>query len=56
MKSLEESVATSLDCSGNSLLPYLPYILQDFWEIGASPEVIIDLIRKHKKNIRPLTC
>ncbi len=54
MKSLEESVATSLDCSGNSLLPYLPYILQDFWEIGASPEVIIDLIRKHKKNYSTL--
>jgi hypothetical protein len=49
MKTLEESIATSLDCSEEPLLPYLPYILQDFWEIGASPEVIIDLIRTQKE-------
>ena len=54
MKSLEESIATSLDCLEEPLLPYLPYILQDFWEIGASPEVIINLIRKHKQNYSSL--
>jgi len=50
MKSIEESVATSMDCTDLGLLPYLPYILQDFWEIGASPEIILDIVRKHKRD------
>lgn len=50
MNSLEESVVTAMDGSDPEIFPYLPYILQDFWEIGASPEVIIELIRKHAKN------
>ena len=47
MKSLDESIVTALDGSDPELLPYLPYILQDLWELGASPEVVIKLIRKH---------
>jgi cyclopropane fatty-acyl-phospholipid synthase-like methyltransferase len=47
MRTLEESVITSMDGSDIELFPFLPYILQDIWEIGSSPEVIIRLIRKH---------
>lgn len=54
MKSVEESIAASMDCSEEALLSHLPYILQDFWEIGASPEVIVQLIRKHKKDFPAL--
>lgn len=50
MKTLEESVVTAMDGSESELFPFLPYILQDLWEIGASPKVIIELIRKHMNN------
>lgn len=47
MKSLEESVVTAMDGSEKELFSYLPYILQDLWEIGSDPKVIIELIRRH---------
>lgn len=50
MKSLEESIANSLDCEHLEILPFLPYILQDFEELGTASETIIELIKKHKKN------
>ncbi len=50
MKNIEESVVFAMDGRDEKLYPYLPYILQDIWELGASPEIIIELIKKHKKN------
>jgi len=47
MKTLEESVVTALDGSDKALYPFLPYILQDLWELGADPDIMIKLIRKH---------
>ncbi len=47
MKTTDETVATAMDITEKELLPYLPYILQDFWEIGADPDTIIRLIEKH---------
>lgn len=47
MKTIEESVVVAMDGSDKELFPYLPYILQDLWEIGADPDTIIKLIRKH---------
>ena len=47
MKSIEESVVTAMDGSVKELFPFLPYIFQDLWEIGADPEIIINLIGKH---------
>jgi cyclopropane fatty-acyl-phospholipid synthase-like methyltransferase len=47
VKSIEESVVTAMDGSDKELFPFLPYILQDVWEIGAEPAVIIGLVRKH---------
>jgi SAM-dependent methyltransferase len=54
MKSVEESVVTAIDGTEIELFPFIPYILQDSWEIGADPEVIIRLIVKHKENIANL--
>ncbi|MBP7507141.1 MAG: class I SAM-dependent methyltransferase [Prolixibacteraceae bacterium] len=54
MKTLEESVATAMDVKDKGILPYLPYILQDFWEIGADPKTIISLIRKHSSGSKGL--
>jgi len=50
MKSLEESVVSAMDGADVGIFSYLPYILQDFWEIGSSPSDMIGLIRKHVKN------
>ncbi len=47
MKSLEDSVVTAMDGSDRELFPYLPYILQDVWEIGTDPDIIIGLVRRH---------
>lgn len=54
MKTTEESVLTAMDCTDREILPYLPYILQDFWEIGSDPDVMIDLIKKHLSNFTNL--
>ena len=50
MKTIEESVVTAMDGSDKELFPYLPYILQDLWEIGADPTIIIKLIDKRFPN------
>jgi len=46
-KKLEPMVAASLDATPE-LLPYLPELLADLWELGGSPAVIIDLLRPLK--------
>ncbi len=61
MKTLEESVVTAMDGTDKELFPYLPYILQDAWEIGANPGAIIRLIRRHadrfsEKQVLDLGC
>jgi ubiquinone/menaquinone biosynthesis C-methylase UbiE len=50
MKSMEESVVTAMDGADKELFPYLPYILNDLWEIGADPEIIISLIDRNFIN------
>lgn len=47
MQPIEETILAAMDCKDKGILPYLPYILQDFWTIGSEPEVMIDLIKKH---------
>ncbi len=37
----------AMDGTGSHLFPYLPYILQDLWEMGASPEVVLELVQRH---------
>ncbi|WP_298647093.1 class I SAM-dependent methyltransferase [uncultured Proteiniphilum sp.] len=48
--SIEESVVTAMDGDDAEIFPYLPYILQDFWEIGSSPSDMIELIEKHTND------
>ena len=50
MKTIEESVVTAMDGSDKELFSYLPYILQDLWEIGADPDIIVKLIDKQFSN------
>ena len=48
MESINNSIIKSLDGRNKNLLPFIPYLLQDLWEIGSSPEVINQLLKKHK--------
>lgn len=51
MKTIEESIAVAMDAQQNTdIIPFLPYIFQDFWELGTPPEIVIDLILRHCKN------
>lgn len=61
MSNVEEKLAKSLTAESVELIPYLPYLLQDLWELGSSPKVIIDLILKHipvseKTRVLDLAC
>jgi len=48
LKTIEESIAAAMDAQQDiRIIPYLPYIFQDFWELGTPPEFVIDIIRKH---------
>ncbi|MCL2765263.1 MAG: class I SAM-dependent methyltransferase [Treponema sp.] len=49
-KSIEESIVSAMDMTDISLIKHLPYILQDFWEIGSSSEEIIKIIKKYKTD------
>ena len=33
-----------------AIIPFLPYILQDFWELGTPPHILIDFVQRHCKN------
>ena len=54
MKTLEESVVTAMDGADKELFPYLPYILQDIWEIGTDPDTVSELIGKHFRDYEKL--
>ncbi len=47
MESLEAKVVKSLDGEDNELYNFIPYLLQDLWEIGSSPEEIIDMVKRY---------
>ena len=43
----EDKLARSLTAETTELLPFLPYLLQDLWELGSNPRDIVKLIEKH---------
>lgn len=47
MKQTEEKLAGSLTAETTELIPYLPYLLQDIWELGSSPQDMLSLIKEH---------
>ena len=54
MKSIEESVVTAMDGSDKELFPYLPYILQDIWEIDTDPATVIDILKANFQDFADL--
>ena len=47
MMSVEEKLAGSLTAETTELIPYLPYLLSDLWELGSSPDDMVSLISKN---------
>lgn len=61
MSNVEEKLARSLTAESTELIPFLPYLLQDLWELGSSPKDIIDMALKHihisnKTKVLDLAC
>lgn len=48
MLDLKESAVKALDGEDIELYPYLPYLLQDLWEIGSSARNTIDILVKNR--------
>lgn len=40
-------LAQSLTAESTAIIPYLPYLLQDFWALGGEPQDIIRLLQNH---------
>ncbi|MEW6623897.1 MAG: hypothetical protein AB1420_12355 [Bacillota bacterium] len=47
MESIQEEIVKSLDGESVDLFPYLPYLLQDLWDIGTSPKTVLKLIKSY---------
>ena len=47
MDNLDKSIVFSLDGRDENLLPWLPYLLQDLYEFGASPSHLVELIQRN---------
>lgn len=55
MDHLKQSVVESLDGAANiAIYPYLPYILQDLWELGTDPQAVVELVKQHI-SLRPFS-
>jgi len=57
----EEKLVRSLSWETTELLPFLPYLLQDFWELGSDPDVMVNMITKYvnisdKTRVLDLAC
>ena len=47
---LEESVAQAMDGGADGrIVPFLPYIFQDAWELGAVADTVVDLVRRRAR-------
>ncbi len=44
---IEEKLARSLTAETTGLIPFLPYLLQDLWELGSNPGEITRLLKEH---------
>ena len=54
MTTLETKLAESLSSSSTELIPYLPYLLQDLFELGSSTNDMLQIIQQHLPNPQKL--
>ena len=50
MQDIWISIIESLDGKDPRVLPYLPFLLQDLWELGSSPGVVAGLVKRHAQG------
>lgn len=43
----EQKLAGSLTAETTELIPYLPYLLQDIWELGSNPRDMVRMVKEH---------
>lgn len=55
MHDIDNKLAMSLTAETTALIPFIPYMLQDLWELGSSPRDIERLITEHIANPGELT-
>jgi len=60
-RDVEEKLAGSLTAETTDIIPFLPYLLQDFWELGSDPAAMAELLEKHiavsaTTNVLDLAC
>ena len=46
-KDTAQKLAQSLTADSADIIPFLPYLLQDLWELGSSGSEMADLLRRH---------
>lgn len=44
---IQKRLAESLTAESTDIIPYLPYLLQDFWSLSSEPEKMAELLRSH---------
>ena len=49
MQEVNEKLAKSLSGESSEILPFIPYLLQDLWDLGSSPKDIEKLIKNNIK-------
>lgn len=54
MTNVEEKLVQSLSSETTELIPYLPYLLQDLFELGSSPKDMLEIIQKNIPLNKPL--
>lgn len=54
MTTVETKLAESLSSSSTELIPFLPYLLQDLYELGSSPHDMLQIIQQHLPNPQKL--
>jgi len=47
MNEIRNDFLDSLDLDDSEIIPFIPEILNDLWELGSMPDYIIDLVEKH---------
>lgn len=52
METMEATILRSLDGGSDQLYEFLPYLLQDLWELGAAPELVVKMVQTHLEGDR----
>jgi len=53
-ETLEENIISVMELTDKALVKYMPYIFQDYWELGTSANEIIEIIKKYKTHYSSL--